>query len=174
MSIQDWAVGFFGLEELIGIIRSGDYSSLKTLKGIMAVIGPLFPIFVVIEFLTACLYRKLKMIDYKISFFSYLLNLTIGRFISIAMVRIVSVILSPHAIFKTQFNLVLVYLWIYRLGIWSFYLSFSRSQSPAALVPAQYTPCAGKYEPRCFLCAFFSRSALCRYHPDKYLYSAGC
>ncbi len=42
-SIHDWAVGFFGVEEVIKIIQSGDYSSLRTLDGLKAVIGPLFP-----------------------------------------------------------------------------------------------------------------------------------
>jgi sterol desaturase/sphingolipid hydroxylase (fatty acid hydroxylase superfamily) len=116
-AIKDWADGFFGLDDLIGIIKSGDYGSLKTLKGIMAVIGPLFPIFVVIEFFTALLYRKLKMIDYKISFFSYLLNLTIGRFISIAMVAYCIGLLSSHALFKSSLTW---YWFIYGYIIWEF------------------------------------------------------
>ena len=43
-SIQDWAIGFFGLKEAIRIIQSGDYSALKTLDGILSVIGPILPI----------------------------------------------------------------------------------------------------------------------------------
>jgi sterol desaturase/sphingolipid hydroxylase (fatty acid hydroxylase superfamily) len=116
-SIQEWAVGFFGLDDLIGIVKSGDYSSLKTLKGMIAVIGPLFPIVLVIEFMAALLYRKLKIIDYKISFFSYVLNLTIGRVISIAMVAFCIALFSPHAIFKSRLTW---YWFIYGYIVWEF------------------------------------------------------
>jgi len=116
-SIQDWAVDFFSLDDLIKIVRSGDYSSLRTLKGILAMIGPLFPVLLVVELLMAGLYRKLKLIDYKISFFSYVLNLTIGRFISIAMVSYCIGLFSPHAIFKSTFTW---YWFLYGYVIWEF------------------------------------------------------
>ena len=116
-SIQDWATDFFGLKDAIGIIQSGDYGSLRTVKGILSVVGPLFPIILVLEFLIACLYRKFKIIDYKISFFSYVLNTFIGRFISIAAVAYMIGILSPHAIFKSSFTW---YWFIYGYIIWEF------------------------------------------------------
>jgi len=116
-SIQDWAVGFFGLDDLIQIIRSGDYGTLRTLKGILAIIGPLFPILLVIEFLIACLYRKLKIISYKISFFSYVLNMAIGRFISIAMVSYCIGLFSSHALFKSSFTW---YWFLYGYVVWEF------------------------------------------------------
>ena len=98
-SIQDWATDFFGLKEAIRIIQSGDYNALKTLNGILSIVGPILPIVLVFEFLIACLYRKLKIIDYKIPFFSYVMNaLTIGRFISIAAVAYIIGLLSSHAI----------------------------------------------------------------------------
>ncbi len=43
-AIYDWIIGFFGIEDLIRIIKSGDYSSFLTYKGIVSIIGPLFPI----------------------------------------------------------------------------------------------------------------------------------
>jgi sterol desaturase/sphingolipid hydroxylase (fatty acid hydroxylase superfamily) len=115
--IQEWAVGFFGLGDLITIINSGDYNSLRTLKGILAVLGPLFPIVVVIEPLVALLYRKFKIIDYKISFFSYVLNAIIGRFISIAAITFCIGLFSPHAIFKSGFTW---YWFIYGYIVWEF------------------------------------------------------
>jgi sterol desaturase/sphingolipid hydroxylase (fatty acid hydroxylase superfamily) len=116
-SLQEWAVGFFGLGDLINIIHSGDYGSLRTLKGILAVIGPLFPIVVVIEFLVALLYRKLNIIDYKISFFSYLLNMVIGRFISIGMVTYCIGLFSAHALFKSSLTW---YWFLYGYVVWEF------------------------------------------------------
>ncbi|HEY4936713.1 MAG TPA: sterol desaturase family protein [Puia sp.] len=115
--IQDWATGFFGLNEVIRIIHSGDYGSLRTLKGILSIIGPLFPIFLVLEFLIACLYRKFKVIDYKIPFFSYVLNAFIGRFLSIAAVAYIIGVLSSHAIFKTSFTW---YWLLYGYIVWEF------------------------------------------------------
>ncbi len=116
-SIHDWGIDFFGLKEAIRIIQSGDYKSLQTLNGILSVIGPILPIFLVVEFLVASLYRKLKIIDYKIPFFSYVLNAFIGRFISIAAVAYIIGIFSSHAIFKTSFTW---YWFIYGYIIWEF------------------------------------------------------
>ena len=116
-SIQDWAVGFFGLKDAICIIQSGDYSSLRTVKGILAVVGPILPLVLVLEFLIACLYRKFKVIDYKIPFFSYLLNAFIGRFISIAAIAFIIGSLSSHAIFKSSFTW---YWFIYGYIVWEF------------------------------------------------------
>ncbi len=114
-SIHDWAIGFFGVEEVIRIIKSGDYRSLQTLKGIMAVVGPLLPIVTVLEFFVALFYEKFKLIEYKISFFSYLINAVIGRFISIAAVAYIIGTLSSHALFKSSFTW---YWFIYGYIIW--------------------------------------------------------
>lgn len=102
--IQDWAMGFFGLEAPLKMMRSGDYSSLRTIDGITSIIGPLFPIVTVFEFIIAFFYRKFKIIEYKIPFFSYLINLIIGRFISIAAIAFIIGALSPYAIFKSYFT----------------------------------------------------------------------
>jgi len=116
-SIQDWATGFFGLSEIIRIIHTGDYASLRTLNGVLSVVGPILPIFLVLEFLIACLYRKFKVIDYKIPFFSYVLNAFIGRFLSIAAVTYIIGLFSSHAIFKSSFTW---YWFIYGYIIWEF------------------------------------------------------
>ena len=114
-SIKDWATGFFNLDDIIRIIHTGDYASLRTLHGVLSVVGPILPIFLVLEFLIACLYRKFKVIDYKIPFFSYLLNAFIGRFLSIAAVTYIIGLFSSHAIFKSGFTW---YWFIYGYIIW--------------------------------------------------------
>jgi sterol desaturase/sphingolipid hydroxylase (fatty acid hydroxylase superfamily) len=114
-SIKDWATGFFNLDDVIRIIHTGNYASLRTLHGVLSVVGPILPIFLVLEFLIACLYRKFKVIDYKIPFFSYLLNAFIGRFLSIAAVTYIIGLLSSHAIFKSSFTW---YWFIYGYIIW--------------------------------------------------------
>jgi len=115
--IYDWAVGFFGVADITKIIKSGDYTALTTYKGIIAVIGPLFPIILVVEIFVAMLYRKLKLIDYKISFFSYVLNAVIGRFISIAAIAFCIGLFEKHAIIKTSFTW---YWFIYGYIVWEF------------------------------------------------------
>jgi sterol desaturase/sphingolipid hydroxylase (fatty acid hydroxylase superfamily) len=115
--IHDWAIGFFGLDAAIKMMQSGDYSTLRTLDGILSIIGPLFPIVMVFEFLIAFFYRKFKLIEYKISFFSYVINLVIGRFISIAAVAYIIGIFSSHAIFKTDFTW---YWFLYGYIVWEF------------------------------------------------------
>ena len=116
-SIKDWATGFFNLDDVIRIVHTGDYSSLRTLHGILSVVGPILPIFLVLEFLIAILYRKFKVFDYKIPFFSYLLNAFIGRFLSIAAVTYIIGLLTSHAIFKSTFTW---YWFIYGYIIWEF------------------------------------------------------
>jgi hypothetical protein len=37
-------IGFFGVEGLIKVFQSGDYSSLLTLNGIQAVLSPVIPL----------------------------------------------------------------------------------------------------------------------------------
>ncbi|MEO5893204.1 MAG: sterol desaturase family protein [Ferruginibacter sp.] len=116
-AINDWLTGFFGINELIKIIKSGDYSSFLTYKGIVSIIGPLFPIVLVVEILVALLYKKFKAIDYKISFFSYVLNAVIGRFISIAAIVFCIGLFERYAIFKTTFTW---YWFIYGYIVWEF------------------------------------------------------
>ena len=116
-ALKDWATGFFGLNDLIGIMNTGDYSSFRTLKGILAIAAPLFPVVTVLEFFIACLYRKFKLFDYDISFFSYLFNVLIGRFISIAAITYCIGLFSPYAIFKSSFTW---YWFLYGYIIWEF------------------------------------------------------
>lgn len=115
--VCDWAVGFFGVAEIGRIIHSGNYSSLRTYTGIVAVIGPLFPIVLVLEIGVALVYRKFKTFDYKIPFFSYVFNAVIGRFISIAAIAFCIGLFAKHAIFKTSFTW---YWFIYGYIVWEF------------------------------------------------------
>ncbi|GAA4306709.1 sterol desaturase family protein [Compostibacter hankyongensis] len=110
-------IGFFGIGSLISLVRSGDYSSLLTLKGIMAFISPLFPLLLTIELLRAMVYKKFKIEDYKVPFIIYVFNRFIGRFISIAAVAFCIGLLERVAIFHTTFTW---YWFIYGYIIWEF------------------------------------------------------
>ena len=116
-TVYDWIIDFFGLDQLLKIISSGNYSSLLTYDGILSIIRPLFPLLLFIEIFKALIFRKFKTLDYKIPFFSYILNAFIGRFISIAMVAVCIGVFEKYAIIKTTFTW---YWLIYGYIIWEF------------------------------------------------------
>lgn len=114
-AIYDWIIGFFGVNHFIEIVKSGDYRSFLTYDGFTSIIRPLFPIVLVLEIGAALVFRKFKAVNYKISFFSYVLNAFIGRFISIAAIVFCIGLFEKHAIFKTTFTW---YWFIYGYIVW--------------------------------------------------------
>lgn len=116
-SIADWFVNFFGIQDLLKIVQSGDYKAILTKDGILSIFRPLFPLLLVIELGKALILRKFKAIDYKIPFFSYVLNAFIGRFIAIAVVVFCIGFFEKYAIFNTTFTW---YWFIYGYIVWEF------------------------------------------------------
>ncbi|MGZ3872709.1 MAG: hypothetical protein ACXVJD_07310, partial [Mucilaginibacter sp.] len=107
--------GFFGFGNLIDIVRSGNYMELLTYHGITSVLGPLIPFLLVIEIIRAAFYRRFKVIDYKISFFTYVLNAFVGRVISFALVGVCIGLFAKYGILKTTFTW---YWFIYGYIVW--------------------------------------------------------
>ncbi|MGN6637661.1 MAG: sterol desaturase family protein [Mucilaginibacter sp.] len=107
--------GFWGFDGLLDIIRSGKYDQLLTYQGITTALGPLIPVLLLIEIIRGALYKKFRVIHYKISFFTYVLNAFIGRVISIAMVAFCIGLFDKHAIFKIAFTW---YWFIYGYVVW--------------------------------------------------------
>lgn len=116
-AIYDWLVGFFGIEQFMKILHSGNYRSFLTLDGFFSIIRPLFPVVLVLEIIGALLYKKFKVLDYKISFFSFVLNAVIGRFISIAAVVFCIGVFEKYALIKISFTW---YWFIYAYIVWEF------------------------------------------------------
>ncbi|MFL5788449.1 MAG: sterol desaturase family protein [Flavisolibacter sp.] len=116
-SVFKWLIDFFGIDHLIKLINSGNYKALLTGDGIISIIQPLFPVLLVLELLKAIIFRKFKAIDYKIPFFSYVLNAFIGRFISIAVVVFCIYLFQKYALIKTTFTW---YWFIYGYVVWEF------------------------------------------------------
>ena len=85
-ALYDELISFFGIGDLITMFRSGDYSRLLTLDGILSSIGPVIPLLLVVEIARGLLYRKFRIEDYKVPFFIYVFNRFASRFISIAAV----------------------------------------------------------------------------------------
>lgn len=116
-SIYDWLTGFFGVEQLLKILKSGNYHSFLTADGFFSIIRPLFPMVLFLEIIGVLLYKKFKVIDYKISFFSFVFNALIGRFIAIAVTVFCIGIFEKYAFIKTSFTW---YWFIYGYIVWEF------------------------------------------------------
>jgi sterol desaturase/sphingolipid hydroxylase (fatty acid hydroxylase superfamily) len=116
-AIVDWLRDFFGVNELVKIVYTGNYRDLLTYDGILSIFRPLFPTLLLLEILKALVFRKFKAIDYKIPFFSYVLNAFLGKFIAIAVVVFCIGLFEPYAIMKTSFTW---YWFIYSYIVWEF------------------------------------------------------
>src|SRR6476620_5270775 len=116
-AIIEWFRDFFGVNELIKIINTGNYRDLLTYDGILSIFRPLFPVLLLLEIIKALIFRKFKAIDYKIPFFSFVLNAFIGKFITIAVVVFCIALFEKHAIIKTSFTW---YWFIYAYIVWEF------------------------------------------------------
>ena len=114
-AVYDWIVNFFGVDQFIKIVKSGNYNTFLTYDGFISILGPLFPIVLVMEIFTALVMKKFKAINYKIPFFAYVLNAFIGRFISIAAIVFCIGLFERLAIFKTTFTW---YWFIYGYIVW--------------------------------------------------------
>lgn len=110
---QIW--GFFSLDGLIELIQSGNYQSLLTYEGMRVAIAPLLPFILIIELIRGLLYKQFQVVSYKISFFSYVFNSIIGRYISIGMTMICIGLFEKYAIIHIQFTW---YWFIYGYIIW--------------------------------------------------------
>lgn len=102
--LYDELISFFGLGKLIQLIQSGDYSSLKTLDGILGVLSPLIPLLLVIELIRALLNQKFHTTTYRISFLIIVFNRVVSRFISFGTVGFIIGLLEKYALFTTTFT----------------------------------------------------------------------
>ena len=102
--ISDGFIRFFGIEGLLKIIHSGNYNTLLTKDGIISIVTPLFPLLLLIEIIKCVIQRKFRFIEYKIPFFSYVLNSFIGTFLSFAVVIFCIGLFERYAIFRTSFT----------------------------------------------------------------------
>jgi sterol desaturase/sphingolipid hydroxylase (fatty acid hydroxylase superfamily) len=109
--------GFFSLEGLLTIIKNGNYKALLTYDGFTAFIAPILPFILVLELIRGLLYKKFTIINYKIPFFSYLLNAVLGRYLSFGMTMVCIGFLAPYALFSISFTW---YWFIYGYIIWEF------------------------------------------------------
>ena len=110
-------VNFLGIDSLLQMYKSGDYSKLLTLNGILGAIGPFIPLLLIIEIIRSVAYKRFKVEDYKVPFLIYLFNRFVSRFLSIAATAFCIGVFEKYAIFKTSFTW---YWLIYGYIVWEF------------------------------------------------------
>lgn len=113
--LYDELTGFLGIGPLLDMYKGGDYSSLKTLVGIENAIGPVIPLLLILEIVRGLFYKRFRVIDYKVQFFTYVFNRLAGQFISIAVVAFCVGLFEKYRIFPTTFTW---YWLIYGYVVW--------------------------------------------------------
>jgi sterol desaturase/sphingolipid hydroxylase (fatty acid hydroxylase superfamily) len=110
-------IGFFGIDQVWEILKSGNYSALVTYDGIIAIIRPIIPLLILLEFILGLVYKKPQTKVYKINFLIYVFNRIIGRFIAIAMVVLCIGLFEKYALIHTEPTW---YWFIYGYIVWEF------------------------------------------------------
>ena len=100
--LQRELIGFFGIAHWMKMSASNDYSSLLTYDGFTGAVGPLLPLLLVIEIIRALMHKNFKVRDFKLIFFTYVLNRVLGSYISIAALAFSIGLFQPHALFQSR------------------------------------------------------------------------
>ena len=108
---------FFSVSELIKLLDSGDYASLKTWSGIQAALSPLIPFILVLEIGLAFFNKNFKAKEYKVQFLIYVFNRIVGRYISFGVVAFCIGVLSPFSLFQAALTW---YWFLYGYIVWEF------------------------------------------------------
>lgn len=116
-TIWNELTGFFGLKNFITILQIGEYERLLTYDGLVALIIPIIPLLIVLEFILGIVYKKRHTKVYTVVFFTYVFNRFIGRFIALGVVSFCIGWLQPFAILKTELTW---YWFIYGYIVWEF------------------------------------------------------
>jgi sterol desaturase/sphingolipid hydroxylase (fatty acid hydroxylase superfamily) len=95
-------IGFLGIDSIIQLFKTGDYSSLHTIKGILGIMYPIIPFLLIIEVIRAIFYKKSRVSEFRMPFFIYVFNRFVGRFISIAAVGFCIAHFEKYGIFKSS------------------------------------------------------------------------
>lgn len=116
-TLYDELIGFMGLHRLLDMYHTGNYNELLTLNGILGAVSPVLPFLLLIEIIRAVTYKRFKIEDYRMPFIIFVINRTIGRFLSIAAVAFCIGVFEKYALFRTSFTW---YWFIYGYVIWEF------------------------------------------------------
>jgi sterol desaturase/sphingolipid hydroxylase (fatty acid hydroxylase superfamily) len=110
-------VNFFAITNFFQILNSGDYASFLTYDGIVAIIQPILPLLLVLEFVMGIIQKNPQTKVYQTIFLIYVFNRFVGRFIAIAVTTICIGLFQVYAPFQTSMTW---YWFIYAYIIWEF------------------------------------------------------
>jgi len=102
--LYDEAVSFLGIGQMVETFKTGNYSSLLTLNGILSVISPIMPLLLLIEIVRAVVYKRFKIEEYKVPFLIFVFNRFLSRFLSIAAVAFCIGLFEKWGMIKTSFT----------------------------------------------------------------------
>jgi len=102
--LYDELISFFGLNKLIELVQTEDYTVLRTLDGILGILSPLIPLLLVIELIRALYNQKFHSTTYRISFLIIVFNRVVSRIISFGTVGLIIGLLEKYALFTTTFS----------------------------------------------------------------------
>ncbi|WP_242202019.1 sterol desaturase family protein [Aestuariivivens insulae] len=110
-------IRFSGISKALEILQTGEYGTFQTFDGIIALVYPIIPLLLVLEFILGIIYKKPNTKVYKVNFLIYIFNRFISRFIAIAMVTLCIGLFQEYALFQTHMTW---YWFIYGYIIWEF------------------------------------------------------
>ncbi|NCD70857.1 sterol desaturase family protein [Mucilaginibacter agri] len=116
-TILNEIIGFLSLGGIIEMFKTGDFSRLSTLSGLLGTLYTLIPALLVFEIVSALIMRRFSRSHYQIPFLVYVLNRFISVFVSFGMVGFCIGLFEKHAIFKSS---VTWYWFIYGYIVWEF------------------------------------------------------
>lgn len=94
-------VGFFGLQAWLDMAAANDYSRLLTWPGFQSAIGPIIPFLLAFEIVQALRAKTFAVRDYKVIFFTYVMNRVLGTFLTIAALSFSIALFQPLALFQS-------------------------------------------------------------------------
>ena len=108
-------LAFLGISNFFQILNSGQFNDFLTYQGVVAIIQPIIPLLLLLEFLMGLVYKKPQIKVYQVIFLVYVFNRFVGRFIAIAMVTVCIGLFQKFAPFQTT----MTWYWIlYGYVVW--------------------------------------------------------
>src|SRR6056300_1655332 len=99
-SLWNEIVGFFGIRQFFEILTAGGFGKIPPYAGVVVLVIPIIPLFIVLELILGLVYKKPQTKVYKVIFLIYLFNRIVGRFIALGVVALCIGFFEPIALFK--------------------------------------------------------------------------
>jgi sterol desaturase/sphingolipid hydroxylase (fatty acid hydroxylase superfamily) len=111
------ALNFFNIEELKKVLQSSDCNTFRSLQVIATILRTALPVLLLIEISRNIIYKKFRMLDYRLPFLNYIFNAVLGRLISLSIMLITIGYFQKYKLFSTSFTW---YWFIYAYVVYEF------------------------------------------------------